>query len=135
MQDLALLRVQKRSGQAAALLPLDEVRGDEIGSIEIDLDFLNLVERRLATVAQQLGMSHEAMIRLATRMVREKFRAVKEEFGKLDIDERALDVKIEMPGVSDSFTLREDNIFGGKMYFQRYGSQTRAVWSAARLSV
>ena len=94
--------------------------GDEIGSVEIDIEFSELVEKRLHTVAQDLRLSPKQQSRLITRMVREKFRTVKEDFGKSDVDARDLDVKIEMPGVSDTYSSKTANVYAGKMYFKRW---------------
>jgi hypothetical protein len=128
-----LLKVESASLQNPTLTSLDQVRGtlclgyrprltvaigDEIGSVEIDLMFADLVEARLRQFAH-----HEDLKSLDLRKVAEKmstsrtgFRGYKEEFGTEDSMSRP-EYRIELPGLPSTFTIEAAGIYGGKMVF------------------
>lgn len=94
--------------------------GDEIGSVEIDMDFADLVERRLMAAGQQHDLSPHTVRKVAEKMSRSRtgFRGYKEEFGTEDSLSRP-EYRIEMPGLSDTFTVESANIIRGKMVFSQ----------------
>jgi hypothetical protein len=135
VKDVALLKVKKTQGSRHALTSLDEVRGqppqqhrpsvswlieagDEIGSVEIDLAFADLVEDRLMAVAHQLPIYRNSIRKLAEKMTRKDFKACKEEFGT-ETSMSKNDKRIEIPGIPDTFTLPGANIIRGKLVFQK----------------
>lgn len=112
--DLALLKAHRQGSGQLALKALDSVRGLELGSVEIDVAFEDLVLDRLQSVAYELGLSPQACEKAARKMARESFRPHKENFGS-DMSDRQMNKRIDIPGVSDSVSIPHAGIRSGGM--------------------
>ena len=110
--DLALLRAQRQPNGQLALKAIDNVRGLELGSVEIDLAFENLALERLEQSAVELGLSPQKCEKVVRTMARQNFRPHKENFGSEMSDRQSLK-RIDIPGVSDSVSLPHAGIRSG----------------------
>lgn len=95
--------------------------GDEIGSVEIDMAFADMVRERLLNFQKQLprNMDEHEIQNLADRMARKHFRSHKEEFGEEDTMLRP-EKSVDIPGFSETFSLPQARISRGKMVFTKY---------------
>ncbi|KIV84831.1 hypothetical protein PV11_00585 [Exophiala sideris] len=97
--DLALLKSEVVEGARPTLKQLDEVRGDEIGSVEIDIAFSLLAEARLQQAAPYIDLDRETIPKVVNKMARTTFKVIKEEYG--NEDHQHLPVRnIPIPGIS-----------------------------------
>ena len=110
--DLALLKANKQTNGQMGLSELDNVRGLELGSVEIDVAFEDMVLERLLASKATLGLSDRACEKAARKMARENFRPHKENFGS-DMSDRQNMKRIDIPGVSDSISIPHAGIRGG----------------------
>jgi hypothetical protein len=94
------------------------MQGYEIGSVEIDIAFRELAERRLRAAARQLNLDSSQVSHAADEMTRE-FKGCKERFGT---EESMLQDKkrIRIPVISESTSLGSHEIIRGKMVFDKY---------------
>ena len=98
------------------------VRGDEIGSVLIDLAFQEIAANRLRVVQGRLRRSADD---IAFEMIRASFAVVKEEFGTDHSDSQNIKL-LQIPGLSDEFDAPEAGIKRGKMRFTKYVDPMRA---------
>jgi hypothetical protein len=93
------------------------MQGFEIGSVEIDVAFRDLAERRLKAAARQLNLDSGQVSHAADEMTRE-FKGCKERFGT---EESMLqDQKwIRISAISESTSLQSHKIIRGKMVFEK----------------
>lgn len=110
--DLALLKAQKQPNGKLALKAIDNVRGLELGSVEIDLAFENMALERLERSAPELGLSTQKCEKVVRTMARQNFRPHKENFGS-DMSDRQSMKRIDIPGVSDSVSIPHAGIRSG----------------------
>lgn len=110
--DLALLKAQKQPNGKLALKAIDNVRGLELGSVEIDLAFENMALERLERSAPELGLSAQKCEKVVRTMARQNFRPHKENFGS-DMSDRQSMKRIDIPGVSDSVSIPHAGIRSG----------------------
>ena len=86
--------------------------------MEIDLDFADLVEKRLSPVAQQLNMHPSKVRKVADRMTRKDFKACKEEFGtRMSLIQN--EKRIEIRGISETISIPSANIVRGHLVFKK----------------
>ena len=110
--DLALLQVHSDENRQHVMKELDNVRGLELGSVEIDVAFEDMVLERLLHVGAETGMSPDACAKAARKMSRDNFRPHKENFGS-EMSDRQTVKRIEIPGLSDMISIPSVGIRNG----------------------
>ncbi|KIW94189.1 uncharacterized protein Z519_05505 [Cladophialophora bantiana CBS 173.52] len=112
--DLALLKAEVEQGSRPTLKQLDEVRGDEIGSVEIDVAFARLAEERLLQAAPYIGLEPSSITSVIKKMCKGGFKVIKEEYGTEDSDH--LHVRaIVIPGIAGHLSSEAGDIQKGKL--------------------
>ncbi len=92
--------------------------GDEVGSVEIDLDFADLVEQRLSPFAQQLKLNPGELETVVIEMTRKDFKLCKEEFGT-SLSMSQSQKRIEIPCISDNVSIPSAKIVRGALVFEK----------------
>ena len=110
--DLALLKAQKEKNGSLALKAIDNVRGLELGSVEIDLSFENVALQRLEQCTPELGLTPQECEKVVRKMARQNFRPHKENFGS-EMSDRQSTKRIDIPGVSDNVNVARAGIRNG----------------------
>jgi hypothetical protein len=123
--DLALLKADVKEGKRPRLEGLDSVRGDEIGSVLIDLSFEELAKQRLARIAPRL---RKPVDEFAWDMMKYSFVAHKVEFGTEHSDYQNIKL-MGVPGLGEEFDAPEAGIRNGKMRFTKWVSHRYTVVS------
>ena len=135
VQDLALLKAEMKGGSRPSLRQLDEVRGretpraadassadrktgDEIGSVEIDLAFAKLAEKRLTKAEPHIDLADQPVRKLVKAMARD-FRLIKESYGS-EGSAPLLVRGIQIPGVSVKESSEVGGVVRGKLMLQMY---------------
>lgn len=109
-----LSRVSPENG-ANRLMVTDP--GDEIGSVEIDFAFKDLIMDRLNRVRHVLRLDDDAIEEKAQKMVN-AFKPTKEDFGS-DNSRRHSRKRIDVPNIPSDVNLPAASIERGGMYFTK----------------
>ncbi|KIW66690.1 hypothetical protein PV04_05998 [Phialophora macrospora] len=112
--DLALLKAEVKAGSRPTLRQLDDVRGDEIGSVEIDVAFAKLAQERLEEAAPYIDLDPDTIPAVVKKMCKSAFKIVKEEYGNEDSIHLAVST-IPIPGISNRVSSQVGDIQRGRL--------------------
>ncbi|ETI22823.1 hypothetical protein G647_06899 [Cladophialophora carrionii CBS 160.54] len=112
--DLALLKAELTAGSRPTLKQLDDVRGDEIGSVEIDVAFARLAQDRLEEAAPYIDLDPSTIPAVVKKMCKGAFKIVKEEYGNEDSVHLAVST-IPIPDMSNRVSSEVGGVQRGRL--------------------